>query len=65
MAHSPQVSKKQKQSNEDIVYSTPKGLIWDGVDYSCAYDALFSILHNIWLSDRVKLVQILHRCWNI
>src|SRR5258708_2808899 len=42
---------KQKQSNEDILYSTPKGLIWDGVDYSCAYDALFSILHNIWLSD--------------
>jgi len=47
------VSKKQKQSNEDIVYSTPRGLIWDGVDYSCAYDALFSILHNIWLSDPI------------
>ena len=46
-------SKKQKQSNEDIVYSTPRGLIWDGVDYSCAYDALFSILHNIWLSDPI------------
>jgi hypothetical protein len=49
------ISKKLKKhhSYADVVDSTPKGLIWDGVDYSCAYDAFFSILHNIWLSNHV------------
>jgi hypothetical protein len=32
----------------------PKGLIWDGENYSCAYDALFSVLWNIWLADPTK-----------
>ena len=26
----------------------PKGIIWDPVNYSCAYDSLFTILYNIW-----------------
>ena len=26
----------------------PKGLIWDPVDYSCAYDSLFTVLYNVW-----------------
>jgi hypothetical protein len=29
----------------------PTGLAWDGVNFSCAYDALFTILHNIWCDD--------------
>jgi hypothetical protein len=27
--------------------SSPSGLIWDGNDYTCAYDALFTILYEI------------------
>jgi hypothetical protein len=27
--------------------SSPDGLIWDGDNYSCAYDALFTILYEI------------------
>ncbi|KAF6751743.1 hypothetical protein DFP72DRAFT_816147 [Ephemerocybe angulata] len=27
---------------------TPKGFIWDSRSYSCAYDALFTVLFNIW-----------------
>ncbi|KAJ7187208.1 hypothetical protein C8R46DRAFT_880643, partial [Mycena filopes] len=26
----------------------PVGLIWDSKDYSCAYDATFTILGNLW-----------------
>src|ERR1700683_2627242 len=31
--------------------SSPDGLIWDGDNYSCAYDALFTILYEIWSTD--------------
>ena len=28
--------------------SSPDGLIWDGDNYSCAYDALLRILYEVW-----------------
>src|ERR1700732_2364800 len=31
--------------------SSPSGLIWDGENYRCAYDALFTVLFEIWSSD--------------
>ena len=31
--------------------SSPDGLIWDGDNYSCAYDALLTILYEIWSAD--------------
>src|SRR5882762_2988488 len=31
---------------DDTFLDEPKGLIWDGENYSCAYDALFSVLWN-------------------
>ena len=31
--------------------SSPSGLIWDGKNYSCAYNALFTVLFEIWSSD--------------
>ncbi|KAJ7733485.1 hypothetical protein B0H16DRAFT_1254735, partial [Mycena metata] len=31
--------------------SIPVGLIWDGTDYSCGYDAMLTILRNIWMED--------------
>jgi len=29
-------------------------MVWDGQDYSCAYDSLFTILYHIWNSDTDK-----------
>jgi len=29
----------------------PVGLIWDGQNYSCAYDSMFTILYSIWIQD--------------
>ena len=34
--------------------SSPIGIQWDAVNHSCAYDALFGILYNIWLSNPDK-----------
>ena len=31
--------------------SSPVGLRWDGQNYSCAYDAFFVVLYDIWSSD--------------
>jgi hypothetical protein len=31
--------------------SSPVGLRWDGQNYSCAYDAFFVVLYEIWSSD--------------
>src|ERR1700683_3863023 len=31
--------------------SSPAGLIWDGDIYSCAHDALLTILYEIWSTD--------------
>jgi hypothetical protein len=31
--------------------SSPAGLIWDGDNYSCAYDALLTILYEVWSND--------------
>jgi hypothetical protein len=42
----------------------PLGLKWDCVNYSCAYDALFTCMYNIWLdhgpkwSDRFKAINV-------
>ncbi|KAJ6514262.1 hypothetical protein C8R47DRAFT_962284 [Mycena vitilis] len=29
----------------------PLGLVWDSINYSCAYDAMFTILGNLWAED--------------
>src|SRR5882762_2675905 len=36
--------------------SSPSGLVWDGDNYSCAYDVLFTVLYKIW-STNVKKIQ--------
>jgi hypothetical protein len=35
----------------NLAVETPKGIIWDGANYSCAYDALTVILYNMWSTD--------------
>jgi hypothetical protein len=34
--------------------TSPPGLEWDKTNYSCAYDAFFGILYNIWAQDPIK-----------
>jgi hypothetical protein len=47
-----QLVKKQKTVANDLMEMTgPVGLQWDGENYSCAYDSLFSILYDIWKDD--------------
>jgi hypothetical protein len=38
-----------------------KGLIWDGENYSCAYDALYTILFNMWSFSPIKWKRIFSR----
>jgi hypothetical protein len=45
----PMKKPKLMNSNNIETPSSPLGLIWDGDDYSCAYDALFTIFYNIWV----------------
>jgi hypothetical protein len=44
----PKPKKKLKSNNAFDTPTKPCGLIWDGDNYSCAYDALFTILFSIW-----------------
>ncbi|KAJ7749131.1 hypothetical protein B0H16DRAFT_1319457 [Mycena metata] len=37
-----------------IVRREPVGIIWDSTDYSCAYDATFTILSNLWSDNSVR-----------
>ena len=45
--------KKQKLTRFDEDDTSP-GTQWDGNNYSCAYDALFTILFNIWAANPKK-----------
>src|ERR1700683_2901690 len=48
------VSAKKTKTAQIIITSndsSPSGLIWDGDNYSCAYDALFTVLYEIWVTD--------------
>ena len=45
--------KKQKMTKFDED-DTPPGTQWHGNNYSCVYDALFTILYNIWATKPRK-----------
>src|ERR1700734_3307241 len=54
-------SAKKSKSAQIIIASkdssSPSGLIWDGENYSCAYDALITILYDIWSTDTKALTR--------
>ena len=54
-SHQPCKKIKFMTSDED---DAPSGTQWDGDNYSCAYDALFAILFNIWKSNPKKWKKI-------
>ncbi|KAF6761070.1 hypothetical protein DFP72DRAFT_1089701 [Ephemerocybe angulata] len=40
-------------------WAAPTGPVWDGHDWSCAYDAWTFLIHWLWVSDRVKWSRVL------
>jgi hypothetical protein len=44
--------------------NSPPGMLWDRVNYSCAYDSTFTVIHNIWSRNPVvwyrRLAEISH-----
>jgi hypothetical protein len=65
----PNITDRKNQQNDDEnvnssplekvqtsrnVHIIPKGFIWDPDNYSCAYDAIFTILHSIWMTEPQK-----------
>lgn len=44
---------KLRRPNESTANNlgVPRGLIWDHINYSCAYDTLFTVLYNIWAEN--------------
>jgi hypothetical protein len=47
-------SKKTRLIGSSPSDSAPVGLMWDGINYSCAYDALLTVIHSIWQQDPIK-----------
>jgi Helitron helicase-like domain at N-terminus/PIF1-like helicase len=68
---------KRKASNESILPNIPikkkarlsfipsqvcpVGIIWDSKNYSCAYDAIFTILCDVWIQNPKKWTTLF--CW--
>jgi hypothetical protein len=51
----PQQKKSKVSENfDDNTLKWPLGLIWDEENYSCAYDALFTILLSVWSENPVQ-----------
>ncbi|KAF8183537.1 hypothetical protein K438DRAFT_1599658 [Mycena galopus ATCC 62051] len=42
----------KKKSTKTV--QTPVGLIWDSQNHSCAYDALFTCMYNVWVAHGAK-----------
>jgi hypothetical protein len=53
--------KKQKTlTSHDTSASSPAGLLWDGDDYSCAYDALITVLYDTWTNNTDQWTKIFY-----
>ncbi|KAF8211044.1 hypothetical protein K438DRAFT_1553662, partial [Mycena galopus ATCC 62051] len=46
-------------SELQTIQSSPRGLIWDCIHYSCAYDSLFTCLLNVWSADPDRWTTVL------
>ncbi|KAF8205242.1 hypothetical protein K438DRAFT_1579668 [Mycena galopus ATCC 62051] len=44
----PLASDQQRTKKIKVLNNQPQGLIWDSGNYSCAYDALFTCLYQVW-----------------
>ncbi|KZP02117.1 hypothetical protein FIBSPDRAFT_715227, partial [Athelia psychrophila] len=50
----PPSRKRVKLNNEPQAQEGSRGLIWDEENWSCAYDACFTILYALWSEDDTK-----------
>ena len=41
-------------NNNNLQTQSPKGLIWDSVNYSYAYDSLFTVLYHLWTDGQIN-----------
>jgi len=46
--------KMSEEDNDESHGHGPQGLIWDGQNYSCAYDSVMTILLSVWSQDPAK-----------
>ena len=53
------VSSRKKTMLEDSVIARTEwiGLIWDSNEYSCGHGALFTLIYNMWLEDRLDATK--------
>ncbi|KAJ7746062.1 hypothetical protein B0H16DRAFT_1313801 [Mycena metata] len=61
--------KRNKKTKHDVVgphrfanstqdtAEIPTGLVWDSINYSCGYDALFTILYNVWSQNPTRWTE--------
>ena len=55
-------SNRPKKKHKLTIFNegdTTQGTEWDGNDYSCTYDTLFTISFNIWAETPQKLEKLL------
>ena len=53
--------KKQRTlTSHDTFASSPAGLLWDGDDYSCAYDAPITVLYDTWTNNTDQWTKIFY-----
>jgi hypothetical protein len=45
------LKKQRTLRSHDASASSPAGLLWDGDDYSCAYDVLITVLYDTWTNN--------------
>lgn len=58
--HNPGTAKKLKLIEPSSTLETvgPLGFVWDSVNWSCAYDSVFTILYSIWTTNPHKWNKI-------
>ena len=60
MDESPGGSSKRQNLGDQITKHGPTGFIWNAQDWSCAYDSLFTILIDLYLSDSRHWTSVFH-----
>ena len=54
------LKKQRTLRSHDASASSPAGLLWDGDDYSCAYDILITVLYDTWTNNTDHWTKIFH-----
>ncbi|KAF7977175.1 hypothetical protein HWV62_4615 [Athelia sp. TMB] len=55
--------RKKATTSRGAGNAVPSGMEWDSVNWSCCYDAMFSVLYNVWASNPRQWTTVF-RSWN-